>query len=709
MGCSCNNEFKRTENNIAILKEDYQKEYHSYLDFIYKLKTYLNTSQTGDKNYGEENNDNNAITKKEFYLIPSKWFEEWEIWIKNIITKNEFKTFNTKFKYRNFKNKEKFYFHLITEENWMKIYKNKIYNFGEEFKTKLGIICNNLIILKYGSSDGENKDIEIFFFEKDEDLFLTNLLFSFEKCEDSNYECNNLFSILKSSPIYEILGNMYYDKSKSEFIESIKKIKIYNKTRTISEDIKQFRKSQYQLFSGSRVNYYKPDSEKEKFNNNEILIDSTNEQNSKFIKIGGTKNESQMLSRASTIMNHQNLANNNSMNIGNRIRIKKQNDIFTDEQEGNNTNEGINSKINDKLLINNKLKKNLTKKIGFNNQNELEITEIVENKINESLLFSVIFCFFAITQIREFIQKQKDIQIEDNIYLTFSNIMNYLFDKLCSQNNSFDINKIKNIDYNLIKNCPEYNYQKLVEIIKGQPGKNLISRIINLLHNNINNKIPNYSSSKNFFKNLNESNPKYTDFINSILPIHNSIFFDLFFGIKKVAKRCTKCKNEFDSYKLMNIINISIDKIKKHQKKNKIESKELSIEEYLDLILNKESDSKFLFKCTYCNNNISCNKIKNICAYPDIVVFYIFYDNQEDIKINFNANITFLNEKYALIGIISQKINFNEKKYVSYCQDVIDKKWFKFDENKINEIDFNKEKNDISYPEALFYQKKNNA
>ena len=71
--------------------------------------------------------------------------------------------------------------------------------------------------------------------------------------------------------------------------------------------------------------------------------------------------------------------------------------------------------------------------------------------------------------------------------------------------------------------------------------------------------------------------------------------------------------------------------------------------------------------------------------------------------------ITFLNEKYALIGIISQKINFNEKKYVSYCQDVIDKKWFKFDENKINEIDFNKEKNDISYPEALFYQKKNNA
>ena len=41
MGCSCNSEFKREENNIAILKEDYQNDYHSYLDFIHKLKTYL--------------------------------------------------------------------------------------------------------------------------------------------------------------------------------------------------------------------------------------------------------------------------------------------------------------------------------------------------------------------------------------------------------------------------------------------------------------------------------------------------------------------------------------------------------------------------------------------------------------------------------------------------------------------------------------------
>ena len=334
MGCSCNNDFQNTGKNITKLKEDYQKEYHSYLEFLYKLKGFLNTSQLEEKNNNEENNINNTITQKEFYLIPSKWFEDWEMWIKNIIMKNEFKTFNTKFKYKNFKNKEKFYFQLMNEESWMKIYKNKLYNFSEEFKTKTGLICNNLIILKYGSSEGEKNGIEILFFEKDDDLFLTNLLFSFEKCENSNSECNNLLSILKSSPIYEILGNMHYDKSKSEFIEPKKKIIIYNKTRIVNDDIKQFRKKQYEIFLNRQLNNIKIEVEKEKENkiNNEISNENKIDPNNKYIKINGIKNDSQAISRASTIMNMniQNLVSNNT-NYGFKMKIKKQNDIFTDE------------------------------------------------------------------------------------------------------------------------------------------------------------------------------------------------------------------------------------------------------------------------------------------------------------------------------------------------------------------------------------------
>ena len=714
MGCSCDDDFQKSGKNITKLKEDYQKEYHSYLEFLYKLKGFLNTSQLEEKNNNEENNTNNTTTKQEFYLIPSKWFEDWEMWIKNIITKNEYKTFNTKFKYKNFKNKEKFYFQLMNEENWKKIYKNKLYSFSEEFKTKVGLICNNLIILKYGSSEGEKNDIEIFFFEKDDDLFLTNLLFSFEKCENSNSECNNLFSILKSSPIYEILGNMHYDKSNSEFIEPKKKIIIYNKTRIVNDDIKQFRKKQYNIFLNPHLNNIKIESEKEKEKkaNNEISVENKIEQNSKYIKISGIKNDSQAISRASTIMNMNNLASNNT-NYGLKMKIKKQKDIFTDEiQDGENTNEGKNSKNIDKLLLNNKLK-SYSKKIRMNgkeifnnNLSELEITEIGDNKINENFLFSITYCIFTINKLREFIQKQKNIQIEDDVSFTnFLSIMNFLYEKLRSENNSFDINKVKNINYNLIRNCPEYNYVKLVEIIREQSGKNIISKIINFLHNSINNKIPNYSSSKNFYINKSEPNPKYTDFINNILPLNNSIFFDLFFGIKRVSKICNNCKNEFNTYKLMNVINISIDKIRKEQKKNKIEANEISIEECLNLSLKKQSDFKYMFKCPSCNNNTSCNKIKDICVYPDITVFYIYYDNQENIKINIQESIALLNENYVLIGVICSKIYLNEKIFISYCHDISDNKWFKFEDDNINEIDMNKEKDDILYPESLFYQK----
>ena len=209
MGCSCENsseEIAHYQANIKKIKENCIKEYNSYLNFIYKLKGYLNVSQCTENismdEIEENKHEKNIATKKEFYLIPSKWFEDWEKWIRNIIIKNEFKALRTKFKYKNFKNKEKFYFYLMTEDNWVKIYKNKMYNFSEEFKTKIGLISNNLIILQYDTSLGEKNEFEIFFFEKDDDLYLTNLLFSFEKCNDANLERNPSLNLLKRRKKY---------------------------------------------------------------------------------------------------------------------------------------------------------------------------------------------------------------------------------------------------------------------------------------------------------------------------------------------------------------------------------------------------------------------------------------------------------------------------------------------------------------------------
>ena len=453
MGCSCeqnNEEYIINKKELSKLKSICQKEYFSYLNFILKLKGYLNSSQFIERNSNSDINenkiDNNANTKIEFYLIPYKWFEDWEKWVKNIIVKNEIKSFKTKFKYKNFKNKEKFHFLLMLEENWIKIYINSMYNINEEFITKEGLICNNLIILEYDSSLGEKNGIEIFFFEKDEDLFLTNLLFSFEKCDDSKSELNNLLTILKSSPIYEILGNMHYDQSQLEFIEPKKKIIIYNKTRVKNEEIIAFRKNQYELFLETRNKTEKEIIEDENENNDMIIQETTlikiNHHNTRDIKTN-LKNESQAISRASTIMNpshpYMMISSSSNNNQIQKMKHKKKDDIFMEELKNDSDKDNLEEKkLSDKLLLNNKLRRiSRKKKIGnssvFNNSNpnELEITEIIENKINESLLISILFCLFNIYPLREFICKNKESQIESTrFYSSFSKIMLYLR-KIC--------------------------------------------------------------------------------------------------------------------------------------------------------------------------------------------------------------------------------------------------------------------------------------
>ena len=727
MGCSCLNDIGESitnQDSRIKIKEKCQEEYFSYLYFLYTLKGNFNSGQFKEKNSRNELNNSIIMTKK-FYLIPLNWFEDWEERIKNILMKNVYRIFKSKFKYKNFKSKTKFYFKLMSEENWEKILKNEEYNLKEKYKTEIGLICNNLIIFQYKFELEEKNSIEIFFFEKDEDLFLTNLLFSFEKCDDAKLERNNFLKILKSSPIYEILGNMHYDQSKSEFMEEKKKIIIYNKTRIVSEEIKKFRKKQYELILESINNKEKEDIENGNANTNNVVIVNKetslinyNQLTSKFNQ--DNKNESQAISRASTIMNanHQNLISNYSNNnnyVTNKVKIKKKDEIFMEEYKDFDENKNYKEiKLNDKLLLNNKLR--TASKIirgdnseHFNNFNELEITEIVENKVNESFLISILYCLFNISYLRNFIHNNNDINIDSSrFYPTFANIMNNIYDKICSMNNSIDLNKINNINYNLIQNSEGYNFQRFYEIIKNISGKNLISKIINLLHNDINQKSKDYSPKQ---IDKNDKEPKYNEFINNIKSIHSSIIFDLFFGIKNVTKICKTCKKDLETYKLFNVFNISLENISENifaVESNGQSTKEeltFSIEKYLEYSFKEIKENQGIFKCPFCNNNSNYNKMKNICKYPDYSIFYLDNEFKEKFKINLDENLNILNKEFELFGIIIKIDNNEENKYLCYCQDIINKIWLKYEDENINKIDINEEKKDISYPIALFYQK----
>ena len=168
MGCSCLNDIGESitnQDSRIKIKEKCQEEYFSYLYFIYTLKGNFNSGQFKEKSSRNDLNNSIIMTKK-FYLIPLNWFEDWEERIKNILTKNIYRIFKAKFKYKNFRKKTKFYFKLMSEENWGKILKNEEYNLKETYKTEIGLICNNLIIFQYKFELEEKNSIEIFFLKK---------------------------------------------------------------------------------------------------------------------------------------------------------------------------------------------------------------------------------------------------------------------------------------------------------------------------------------------------------------------------------------------------------------------------------------------------------------------------------------------------------------------------------------------------------------
>jgi hypothetical protein len=205
-------------SNFFQLKNLFCDEYLLYLSFLKTLKIDLNSSIYVDKapNNNQENGNINIDKKKEFNLIPRNWFENWEKRIEYIIHNNQYKSYDYDFDYNEFENKTKFYYDIMTNELWSQINKNKKYNLNVKSRKKMGNICNNLIIFQH--SNKENM-IEIFFFKNEDDLFFTNLLFSFQKCQDIQKESFNILKLLKTSPIQEIFGNMHYDYSKKFIVK----------------------------------------------------------------------------------------------------------------------------------------------------------------------------------------------------------------------------------------------------------------------------------------------------------------------------------------------------------------------------------------------------------------------------------------------------------------------------------------------------------
>ena len=747
MGCSWCSTTEDTINNSNFpqLKNTFIIEYNEYLLFLKNLKSDLNLSIYNDKDsINNVQTNNNSVKNKEFYLIPRNWFQNWEKRLEYAIQNDKYKSYDNNFEYKDIDNKPKFYYEFITSELWAKFSRNSIYNLKTQCKLKVGLLCNNLILFQYSKNCNY---IEIFFFQNDDDLFFTNLLFSLENCDDEQKECNNLLQILKKSPIQEIFGNMHYDYSKPKFIEQMKKIIIYNKTAKISENIKNFRKTQYNLLF-KPISNRETDS-REKQISKEKVIENYNQidKNNKYYNQYGVKNiiyrkgecsiTGNELSRASTIMmmsNHQ--QTNKKLNNVTTIKIYKQKEkeifeknIENVKENNDNSNSYLSPIKNEHILFQNKI---INQKYYLNN-NPVEISNLnsinknstiimnIEEDIDENFLQCILYCLINIKEISNYFLNNKENNIKENSFsYIFSKIIEYFYGKNYIDNKENKINNIYNISNygnKLIKNCPEYNFQNIINFIIFQNSDNIISKIINCLHYELNksNKkygVKNKNSQIEFFDEniyLNEEKKKikYNEFNKECQENNKSIIFDLFYGIKETKVICNNTNIKKYNYEMVNILDLYIEKITNfYIKDNKIN---ISINDCLNYF-NQEVQQQ-LFICPICHENQNNLVFYNICKYPRIFILYFSNNHAEndkksiELKIDINKEIYLLNDKYELIAVISlnYKTNNNDKdKFIAYLKNNSNQKWISYEEDKISEINMDNNLENL-IPVILFY------
>ena len=762
--CNVNDDTNFTSNYMEF-KSRLIDEYKSYLSFLNKLKQNFNSSMIKD------DTNNNVVEK--FYLVPRTWFENWEKRIVSLYVKNKYKYYDYNYEFKNEGNLPKFYYDIIPEELWIKFYRNQLYKLnGNNAKTKNGMICNNLIILQYLE---KFSNIEIFFFEKDDDYYFTNLLFSFENCNSQTVETEyyNILNLLKSSPIQEILGNMHYDKSKEFNVKNSKMI-IYNKTIINDEEFKNFRTKQYDILFINPIQEIDECEEKDKDNDNDNV--NNGQRIYGYLEINNNINN---------VINYDLIGNSNNINaestFGYNITqgntgIKKNRRYISSFDNNNLKNikvfQNNNKNDNNKNLIltlnnNSLIKTKITDEFKKNSRNfllksNLEISTISENKTkisnifdfyeehksNQNLFESILYCLFNIKQLVEYLlnNKENDKIPKNSFYTEILKIIEFLFKKNKTFIDKLNKNKSNNIyeivdDYkdepkveeenNLINLCPDYNYQKILRFVIFQNSINIISKVINTLHLELNKSskpndyrtIQNEISEEIINPNEEEKNNKYKQFIDECKENNNSIIFDLFFGVKESKIICNKCDKFFYKYEIFNVIEFSLDKLGEYIKEKNNENNNInnsndndnskinvSTIDCLDYYFSRHKIANNVtnINCTFCNEYHDFSIINKICKYPEILIMCFNYDNDISLengcntKIDFDDIIKSDNNKYILKGVISR--NDENNVYNSYCRDDSNKNWIFYDIKKINNYDLLKNKDHI-FPIVLFYQK----
>ena len=366
-----------------------------------------------------------------------------------------------------------------------------------------------------------------------------------------------------------------------------------------------------------------------------------------------------------------------------------------DEEFNNNLNKEINDKINKlKSYYKSNLKKKYIekrKKILKCSQNDdysyfnslfdclgniydlLLYLQKNINLINEPEKYPYTFSFFRII---EHLKNNNSKSNPNNDVLTFIKVIESFFPFFKTNKNPIDLfNILMSLIHNELNEIQKKNtncfYKEKID--KRDLNKVIQYKIINFNHNN-----------------------------DTII----SKYFNFF--CKKEIK-CIKCNNIF--YELQNFISFDLDPINTYKK---FKQSNLSLYDCFAYYISPCTEKAI---CSVCNQFSELKVQKKIYSPSSNLVLVINRNNSKEEKEILYNNINYeeildisyyIDDKmvdfkiqYILIGVVAFLLN--KKIFVSFCKDLFHSEWVCFDEESINECDFNYMKNNSS-PYILFYK-----
>ena len=685
---------------------------------------------------------NKLYAKKDIFLIDKDWLDDYsKIFFFNR-DKNELSLNYKKFKnnYNTKLNKEineYSEFYILNDKCWYSFFKNgyeelKIICEGYFLNKILLIIKEPIIFFLYLDN---NKDIKKGYFiinnnneikQNIIDYFKQRNPFVYQEHKDSFFYENINYKILEGNSIFNIkinneskLNANYSSFNTSSYINK-KKLGVEKSVNNPEFSLKSFRKEKEikivnQIYNNNlcgRINNNKiPKNFAKEYKENKNMKMDINliPQNSK-------ENEDINIKINNNIgMNNNNIGmNNNNFGINNNIGMSKKsnknsnfkkNDIFDPETKIIKRNPSVRQNKMSKFNIfknnddNNYLNDILPKAI-----HRLSTPGVIglSNKGGFSCMNAVIQCLSNISRLRiELISKDFYKELENNklnntkLSFSFAEVLKNLWENLNQR--TYDHKNFINIIYNI-----NPNFDKIYD----EPKKIIIFLFDNI-HKELNIPKINNNNELSYFlfqNNINRYNIDFNSFKKDFENKNNSIITREFNGYSNIIQGCFYCNLKSETFENFEILNFSLDEIRKFKGYN---FNYVNIYECFEYYVRKEYFPK---NCNNCGKNII--NFKELFMPQTLIVNFEYQkDLQNNVNVvyeeylNLKKYIRFNNNNspyyYELVGVICCP-NSNEKlnHYISFCKNSNNCEWYQYNDNKVTKSSF-KEIN--GQPYTLFF------